>query len=235
MSDLFHEKTPQPWQIAIFEVMAQCPQHAFQILTKRPAEMLKFMEMTNLRVPEEIARGIHVWPLPNVWLGVSVEDQKTADERIPLLLQTPAAVRWVSYEPALGPVDFTYGLSQCHNFTPYKGDYGAALVTRGIDWMVAGGESGPGARPSHPYWFRTVRDQCLRAVVPFFFKQWGEWIPVSQHVQTGDARLHRGTFRDGVHFIRLGKKYAGHLLDGREWREFPISHQSPVTSHGVQT
>lgn len=215
MSDLFHEKVTDKWLSEIFGIMALCEQHTFQILTKRPARMLD--------VASRWWGGsgrLDVGPPHNVWLGVSVEDQKTADERIPLLLQTPAAVRWVSYEPALGPVDFTYALSQCHNFTPYKGDYGAALVTRGIDWLVAGGESGPGARPADPMWFRGVRDQCYLARVPFFFKQWGEWIP-AHTLNLPTSRTYKGEVKDGAIMLRVGKKTAGHLLDGRAWQEFP--------------
>jgi protein gp37 len=144
MSDLFHEKVQEEWLAKIFKVMVDSPRHTFQILTKRPERMLEVMKgFTEFSTP---FRGK---PLPNVWLGVSVEDQATADERIPLLNQTPAAVRWVSYEPALGPVDF-YG-------------------TR-IDWLVCGAESGPGARPMDIEWARSAKRQCGYDV-PFFMKQ----------------------------------------------------------------
>jgi protein gp37 len=226
MSDLFHEKVTDEWITQIVNVMVQCERHTFQILTKRPARM---MEMA--RRWWGGSRPLDMGPPHNVWLGVSVEDQKTADERIPALLKTPAAVRWVSYEPALEKVDFTYALSQCHNFTPYEGDYGAALVTRGIDWIVAGGESGPGARPAHPDWFRAARDQCQAAGVPFFFKQWGEWIPLDHwpHDECGKpydteykpGKLYLGTHRENMTFLRVGKKLAGHVLDGKVWQEFP--------------
>jgi len=120
------------------------------------------------------------WPLPNIWLGVSVEDQETADERIPWMLKTPAAVRWVSYEPALGPVDFKRflcGLKRVE-ITSAPGDHTYDLAPK-LDWIVCGGESGPHARPMHPAWARSVRDQCVAAGVPFFFKQWGEWAPIT--------------------------------------------------------
>ena len=154
-------------------------------------------------------QGMIRWPLwfRNIWLGVSVEDQKTADERIPLLLQTPAAVRWASYEPALGPIDFGrwIGTMRCLG-CQYRGfsdgdvcpdcgcsrdyEYGPIEFESGLcekdkmpllNWIVAGGESGPKARPSHPDWFRSVRDQCQTAGVPFLFKQWGEWGPMQYH------------------------------------------------------
>jgi protein gp37 len=162
MSDLFHEKCRGEWIADIFGVMARCPQHIFQVLTKRPENMKEFLADL-LGVIRSIKPNAAPF-LPNVWLGVSVEDQKTADERIPILLQTPAAVRWVSYEPALGPVDFI----------PYLDPSCAAfnrLENARVDWVVCGGESGPGARPMHPDWARVVRDQCAVAGVTFFMKQ----------------------------------------------------------------
>lgn len=221
MSDLFHEKVPIEMIDQIFSVMWRAPQHTFQILTKRPGRMQSYM-CAGYRM-----NGA-TWPLPNVWLGVSVEDQKTADERIPLLLQTPAAVRWVSYEPALGPVDFSDWLLR-----PHGDQYGAFS----LDWVVAGGESGPGARCAHPQWIRAARDQCQAAGVPFFFKQWGEWLNSSQlRPAFTDAELDRISFKTvrrepednkpnaGLAdlYFRVGKKRAGHLLDGVEWQEFPV-------------
>lgn len=143
------------------------------------------------------------WPLPNVWLGISAEDQPAADERIPLLLQCPAAVRFVSCEPLLGPISLGM-LGTRENWRP---------VYDGIRWVIAGGESGPKARPMHPDWVRSLRDQCQEAGVPFFFKQWGEWLP---HVDTVREEL---PTKD--QFTRVGKKAAGRLIDGREWNECP--------------
>ncbi len=186
MSDLFHPSVPRDFIDRVHAVMALCPQHQFQILTKRAAEMREYYQRLD---EERVLRGymatdygspgpgilIHdakgtkrlkPWPLPNVHLGVSVEDQKTADERIPILLDTPAAVRWVSYEPALGPVEFGA-------FMPWESTEPFERYKVGLDWIVAGGESGPNARPSHPRWFRAVRDQCKAAGVPFYMKQMG--------------------------------------------------------------
>jgi len=177
---------------------------------------------------------IVTWPLPNVWLGVSVEDQTTADQRIPLLLDTPAAVRFVSYEPALGPVTLTNmgtdgtaiaGLNALTGEQPCCHDHPDKIVYHnGLDWIIAGGESGGGARPSRAEWFRKVREQCEIAGVPFFFKQWGEWIPVDQWRQTArfdSAKTFVGhTSENGV-MLRVGKKNAGRRLDGREWNQFP--------------
>jgi protein gp37 len=164
------------------------------------------------------------WPLSNVWLGVSVEDQATADVRVPELLSTPAAVRWVSYEPALGSVDF-------HNlrgatFDAMTGCGNRKRITEWahtprLDWIVAGGESGPRARPADMEWFRSVRDQCQRAGVPFFFKQWGEWMPVRTLEEREDADKRACTTKGEWLMSQVGKGAAGRLLDGREWNDFP--------------
>jgi len=266
MSDLFHEAVPGRWIALILGVMAQAPQHVGQVLTKRAERMQRFMaalgtdparaadRLCGLALDEmgydgfneeaecriynslngNLGEGFNVgWPMRNLWLGVSVEDQATADERIPLLLQTPAAVRWFSAEPMLGPIsadDFVKDRAWLNGPGPR------------LDWVVVGGESGPGARPMHPDWARSLRDQCQAAGVPFFFKQWGEWLPSIQrtvgagtsfepplNVRTpplmwcGDAAA-RFDYRkdDGlVLSSRVGKKAAGRLLDGREWNEFP--------------
>ncbi|HUW35173.1 MAG TPA: DUF5131 family protein, partial [Planctomycetota bacterium] len=158
-------------------------------------------------------------PLPNVWEGVSVEDQATADERIPLLLQTPAALRFVSYEPALGPVQLTRHHQWCPEHD-YEGGFCCSPCPslRSINWLIAGGESGPGARPSHPDWFRSVRDQCQAAGVPFFFKGWGAWAPWP-HGPVAGLKLHQ--WPDGTVSARFSKRIAGRLLDGREHGEGP--------------
>jgi protein gp37 len=142
--------------------------------------------------------------LPNVWLGVSAEDQKRADERIPHLLATPAVVRWVSAEPLLGPVDLTNYLRRTVTADGYS-----STVSDAIDWVIAGGESGPGARPMHPAWARSLRDQCAAAGVAFHFKQWGEWEP-------GDADT-----AYGQQYYKVGKARAGRLLDGIEHNGMP--------------
>ena len=203
MSDLFHEAVPSQFIADCFGVMEKAKQHTFQILTKRPERLEEVMRL--------FCYGV---PLPNVWLGVSVEDQATADERIPLLLETPAAVRFVSYEPALGPVDFETWLNY--------GRLGEKWDS--INWLIAGGESGPHARPAHPDWFRSVRDQCLAAQVPFFFKQWGEWCgfeDAGKHYVGAVLKERTHSWPNGRVSYRVGKKAAGRLLDGREWNEYP--------------
>lgn len=170
MSDLFHERVPDDFIDQVFVTMALAPQHTYQILTKRPQRMLEWFS----RDPADTDDALYPfrqkkWPLPNVWIGVSVENQKAADERIPLLIQTPAAVRFLSCEPLLGPVDLfraeglSGGIVNEIEFSAHGN----------IDWVIVGGESGRGARPMEEEWAINLRDQCQAAGVPFFFKQWG--------------------------------------------------------------
>lgn len=264
--DLFHESVPDEWIEGIFGIMAAAPQHIFQVLTKRAGRMRRWFDGATLdRCQAELAsrdlwpaismltaRTDYIngpWPLPNVWLGVSAEDQARADERIPHLLATPAAVRWVSAEPLLGPMDLMKKKWRDCYIEEYGGP-GSELVPliRGIDWIVAGGESGPGARPMHPDWARSLRDQCAWAGVPLFFKQWGEWRPLGP-LYSDDDKLEEAiaTYgdvnHDRIEFIdrrgglwgdeqaqppsgawaieRVGKSRAGRLLDGREHNGMP--------------
>jgi protein gp37 len=158
--------------------------------------------------------------LDNVWLGVSVEDQAAADERIPQLLATPAAVRWISAEPLLGPSTcISASARMTRSRWPRVGRRSITTSVRRIDWVVAGGESGPGARPMHPEWARSLRDQCALAGVPFFFKQWGAWTPCRDsggHVASDQEKL-----LDGTWLLKVGKKSAGRELDGRTHDEYP--------------
>lgn len=243
--DLFHEAVPDEWIDRMFAVMALARQHTFQVLTKRPGRAREWMlngrskdvALWHWKVGPDSPR---TWPLGNVWLGVSVEDQATADERIPLLLQTPAAVRFVSAEPLLGPIGLARHFPHVHGMRNDR------------FWVIAGGESGPNARPSHPDWFRSLRDQCQAASVPFFFKQWGEWWPVGPLYSDNDTDEHTAAqdtdpdeyVRDAwitqtgirwqphldgqpppaTHAMhRCGKRAAGRLLDGREWNEYPVT------------
>jgi protein gp37 len=164
MSDLFHEKVPDEWIDRIFAVMCKARQHTYQVLTKRPKRMRAYMDahwptVCGVRPGE---------PPHHIWLGVSVEDQATADERIPLLLQTPAAVRWVSYEPALVAVDFSRWL-----FAAGEDGEPAPRNRPGLDWIVVGGESGPSARPFDLSWARSTVAYCRHAGVAVFVKQLG--------------------------------------------------------------
>ena len=162
MSDLFHAKVPIEFIERVFNVMADASQHRFQILTKRPGRMAS------------VLRRICPDPIPNVWLGTSVENQDWAEIRIPKLLETPAAVRFLSCEPLLGPLNIKPWLP-----TGDPGDTGTPRFneSHGIDWVIVGGESGPQFRAIDPEWARDLRDQCQSAAVPFFFKQWGGRTP----------------------------------------------------------
>lgn len=186
MSDLFHEKIDLEHIAGLFGIMAMAQQHTFQILTKRPERAIEFFDwIANDADGQTMGCILHArelcgmrswkyepmddgppWPLPNVWLGVSVEDQKRADERIPLLLQAPAAVRWISAEPLLGPVDLSMHLGMAANHEDLRGL---------LNWVVVGGESGPGARSFDIAWARSLRDQCRAVGVPFFLKQLGRY------------------------------------------------------------
>lgn len=243
MSDLFHEGVAEETIDRVFAVMALAPHHTFQVLTKRAARMRDYlggygtatgriwfqaMQMSGKVgiAAEKAGPCMDRLPLPNVWLGVSAEDQRRADERVPLLLETPAAVRWVSAEPLLGPLDLARWLDRTA-----AGRFHAEAI---LDWIVAGGESGPGARPAHPDWFRSLRDQCAAAGVPYFFKQWGAFAPESdcapgsatfsvvtqcgRHLE-GEAAIAGEV--GGAVMGRVGKKAAGATLDGVEHREWP--------------
>lgn len=163
MSDMFHEEVPEEFIDKVFAVMALAVEHQFQILTKRPERMKEYV--SNLQSSHLEAHL--TWPLPNVWLGVSVENQGTADERIPLLLQTPAAVRWISAEPLLGQMNLGGWLKWWQRGGTVR------PVERGLDWVVVGGESGHGARPCNVAWIRSIVQQCQSAGVPVFVKQIG--------------------------------------------------------------
>ncbi|UCC41422.1 MAG: phage Gp37/Gp68 family protein, partial [Candidatus Aminicenantes bacterium] len=156
MGDLFHHDVKIQWINNIFFIMKNCPRHTFIVLTKRPENIEPMLYNSNILCGD--------YYLPNVYLGVSVENQQRADERIPLLLRIPASKRIVNIEPMLGPVDL--------NINYYYGESWNGL----IHGVMLGGESGPGARPMHPDWVRSVRDQCNEFAIPFFFKQWGEWM-----------------------------------------------------------
>ena len=242
--DLFHESVPDDWIDLVFAVMALASQHTFQVLTKRPERAREYLDAMigdedRCRAVIEASRKTGALlgdmpylrdrlvnlPLPNVWLGTSISDQPSADARIPALLEAPAAVRFVSAEPLLAPI--------------YLLMFWKPLVEKGLDWIIVGGESGRNARPMHPNWSRSLRDQCQAAGVAFFFKQWGEWAPISHVQHLGDdldgcayGEWHDGggdwilscMCREGdpdMPMLRTGKKAAGRLLDGREWNEVP--------------
>lgn len=272
MGDLFHEDCPDEWIDRVFAVMALCPQHTFQVLTKRAERMRSYfnddramqigcalgnmldgdwiwgegkqfrqqidgmISLAHGMAPDDIARAREEFlPLPNVWLGISAEDQTRADERIPALLATPAAVRFVSAEPLLGPIDFgdiqhidgdrEISVSALTGEAWVENSHNGAAYDEAprLNWIIVGGESGRDARPMHPDWARSIRDQCAAASVPFFFKQWGEWGPafradLSPTGQPWSGRdqcaVAQGTATVEQATRRLGKARTGRLLDG---------------------
>lgn len=212
MSDLFHDDISADYIIDIFAVMAMAQQHTFQVLTKRHGRMRSLLsdpgfsrEMWDrIGIIEHPAIPEEVWPLSNVWLGVSAEDQKWANIRIPALADTPAAVRFVSAEPLLGPIDFVH----------IQNDFPA------LDWVIVGGESGRGARPMNPVWAQLLRDQCQEAGIAYLFKQWGEWTPETGHRYSD---FHQFDQDPATRVYRVGKRHAGRMLDGRTWDQYPTA------------
>lgn len=232
LSDLFHEDVPDEYIAEIFEVMALAPQHTFQVLTKRHGRMRSLLNSWARdgmvadpgwryggKPQGSMRHTSSLWtPPPNVWLGVTVEDQQRADLRIPALLDTPAAVRFLSCEPLIGSVCLDWFHSS-DGHSPGT-DLPCELWPPGIDWVIAGGESGKDARPMHPDWARSLRDQCAAADVPFFFKQWGEWCPEDQSPQ--DVTIPAQVMHDcATDAIRLGKRKAGRELDGHTHDGYP--------------
>lgn len=174
MGDLFHESVPFVWIDAVFSIMSDNDKHIYVLLTKRPERIVEYYSYK-----KKINGGIPWKAKDNVWIGVTAENQKKADQRVSTLLTIPAKKRFVSIEPMLGPIDLTiikYKVRNTQFITDtLDGTTFRKHDTNKLDWVICGGESGPKARPMHPDWVRSVRDQCASANVPFFFKQWGEW------------------------------------------------------------
>lgn len=222
MSDLFHEGVSAEQIRAILGVIAATPWTVFQVLTKRPERALEVLRGLdaercirstlklvgpNMKAGRLETHAARAWPLSNLWLGVSVEDQRRARERIPTLQRIPAAVRWVSAEPLLGPLELEPWLDPADDCR--------------LDWVVAGGESGHGARPAHPGWFRRLRDQVVGAGVPFFFKQWGAWTESFSDTE-GALALADSKFGPSLVVPFAPRELlVGRLLDGRVWNERP--------------
>jgi protein gp37 len=186
MADVFEYRSElNLWRERLWDLIEQTPHLDWLLLTKRPQRI-------------RLCRRWSEWP-SNVWLGATVEDQESAEERIPALLENVAVVRFLSCEPLVSAL----------NLAPYLRD---------VNWVIAGGESGGRSRPSSPTWFRDLRDQCRAAGVPYLFKQWGNWAPPSGNEPRGSIHV----FGDGQMVVRQNKKNAGRLLDGRTWDEFPV-------------
>lgn len=232
--------TMQDLRVRLFALIKETPNLDWLLLTKRPENVFR---MT-----------LHCWPMiwpRNVWLGTTVENQETANARIPGLLKIHVKTRFLSCEPLLGPIDlFDVEPNPLARLDVVPGPHGEGVeipIEPGINWVIAGGESGPHSRPSHPDWFRSLRDQCQAAGIPFHFKQHGEWFPsdmfdydTSLPVLDGGKEIYVGPngqtlstsspFEHGcpcdhppgfASMVRVGKKAAGRILDGRTWDEFP--------------
>jgi protein gp37 len=205
-------------RLALFDDIARRSDVVFMLLTKRPENVMKL-------VPPWWGSGFP----PNVWMGTTVENQQRANERIPELLEIPAAVRFLSCEPLLGPISINYQLGVTA-YPPHSSPLKLVELLPSIHWVIVGGESGREARPMHPDWARRLRDQCAAAGVPFFFKQWGEFGPVQQHKVDLEEYRGKGRMYDndqpfvddhGWAMLRLGKHNAGRLLDGVEHNGLP--------------
>lgn len=245
MSDFFEDRRDlDQARLEALDVIRQTPHLDWLILTKRPERILDLINRAWALSPlvrVDLIDWLHRWECggapANVWLGTTVEDQERADQRIPALLQVPAAVRFLSCEPLLGPVDLRC-VSPYHN--PGGGRLGMDALAPDamhLDWVICGGESGPHARPMHPDWARGLRDQCAAAGVPFLFKQWGEWVPrgpeswgypVVESVPRIRLTDAGGNGQDlgaeggnDCWMNRAGKKRAGRLLDGVEHNGYP--------------
>jgi protein gp37 len=192
---VFDNEVPDAWRMDLFSLIAHTPNLDWLLLTKRIGNVMKMCQQDGLMFDQ----------LANVWIGATICNQEEADRDIPKLLAIPAKVRFLSMEPLLGAVDLSNHLACMCGMC--GGEH--------LDWVVVGGESGPKARPMHPDWVRSLRDQCAEAGVPFLFKQWGEWAPNWYNDDAGNKIA-------GSEWIeRQGKKVAGRLLDGVQHDEYP--------------
>lgn len=242
LADVFEDRAElAPWRYDLFRLIEETPRLDWLLLTKRPENVSDMIEEGTGFSDAEMWLSVN----KHVWIGTSVENQDAANKRIPELVRVPAAHRFLSMEPLLGSVDLT-------NIRLENGAYWDALSALGpgeslnawaIEWVIVGGESGANARPMHPYWARSIRDQCVKYNVPFHFKQWGEWALKSAELHGAGAKFDSfgvldpdGTWMEGVtgwngrpidpdtdeaYMLKVGKKVAGRLLDGIEWNGSP--------------
>lgn len=232
MSDLFHEALSASDIDQVFAIMALCGQHTFQVLTKRPDRMRDYLNDPATRSRVELRAAmikpgfrIQTWPLPHIWCGTSIEDQVRANERLPILLETQAAVRFVSIEPLLGHV----ALGRAARAAALKPQIGG----EGLHWIIVGGESGGKARPMHPDWARSLRDEAITLGIPLFYKQHGQF----SESDIGGKRRKIGLMPNGqqvpagtpgsVTLWNLGKK-ADDQLDEQTWHQFPTGWAAPA-------
>lgn len=246
MGDLFHEDVPFEFIDKVLYTMGTTQRHTYQILTKRPERMYRYFNGIVEGESESIQRILklsgyqsihrHILnfrkgiPMANLWLGVSTEDQETANERIPWLLKTPAAVRFVSAEPLLSDINF-HELIACprcgytqHDQSIHMDHHLCTMeIPNTISQIIVGGETGPKARPMNPTWARSIRDQCRATDTKFFYKGSGNWIVAPNRMKLnfkpGDPNIHE--FEDGTVMIRTMKRDQERKLDGRRWEEMP--------------
>lgn len=249
LADVFDNEVPDAWRTDLFRLIIETPHLDWLLLTKRIGNAGKMLQSIAASFNAMLDSNDRYKPLPNVWLGATVVNQQEADRDIPRLLSTPAAGRWLSMEPLLGHVrlDLVNHQPGGQHMNALAGITEGFLTTYTdgpkIDWVVVGGESGPGARPMHPDWARSLRDQCVEAGVPFLFKQWGDWAPLIGGPQYIDddpeisryewaewmderwnflGRLTWSDYTDEPNTVsRVGKKKAGRLLDGLTWDQYP--------------
>lgn len=249
MGDLFHERNSFEQIASVYGVMASCPQHTFQVLTKRPDRALEFYDWIRLYVgcTKDAFRKFlltssqsgHLmsydnyyqmgcnWPLPNLWIGVTAENQDQLDKRLSILFQIPASKYFVSMEPLLSEISFRWAKWITIGQSKTTGHLDGL---KKLDWVIAGGETGHKARPIHPDWVRSIRDQCKETGTPFFFKGWGEWALKNQTklLETKGFKCldistdeEAGMYSLGRLIYKFGKSKSGSLLDGVEYKQFP--------------
>jgi protein gp37 len=252
LADVFDNEVPQLWRQNLMSMIVRTPNLDWMLLTKRIGNAKRMLSDASMHDALLLTANDWYRPPENLWIGATIINQEEADRDIPKLLAVPAAKRFLSMEPLLGPVDLTditvkhTGGTEDHFSAIFDPDDDEAESFSYIDWVIVGGESGPNARPIHPDWARSLRDQCQAAGVPFMFKQWGEWIPYedsaqppfmwSQHgheidghvlpdFESEDGQRQREWHCDYSEMLLarlVGKKAAGRLLDGREWNEVPV-------------
>jgi protein gp37 len=240
--DLFHADVPEQLIDQVFLVIARAPRHMFLILSDYPRRIEQYYSdrirrMTADKRPYHEMTEDKLAPLANLWLGTRARDQVEADERLPLLTSIPAAIRFVSCEPLIGPVDLSPWLWTARSFIDPESGFEDTAMDAGtaLQWVIVGGETGPNARPLHPIWVRDIRIDCTEAGVKFFFSQWGDHVPAAGRplAEVVGAEkiglrpdgtllgLHDSIKSDTAVLIRVGRQAAGRKLDGREWNEMP--------------
>jgi protein gp37 len=240
MSDWLDEEVPVAWLAKLLETIARCKHLDFQLLTKRPGNWRQRIAKAMVWLSEHDDDITSCWLTEwiggeapaNVWVGTTVESQEWADRRVPELLKIPAVVRFLSCEPLVVAVDLRMGQSEGEPTSTEPLRERQHL----LHWVIAGGESGGQARALHPGWVKSLRDQCQAAGVPFFFKQWGEWVPQGERTaepMAEDDLLRGHKHEDGVLMLRAGKKGAGAFLDGVEWKEMPARFAGLTEGAGV--